>query len=87
MTESLKTKAVAQKHILKIEYVDRRNRKRPKFHLFSACSVKFHVNLTINQGWIQDKFEGGAVGSWGAENFSEFGDESTLYTTISDPNY
>ena len=39
------------------------------------------------QGWIQSKFEGGAVGSGGAEKFSEIGDECKPYITISDPNY
>ena len=38
------------------------------------------------QGGIQNKFEGGAVGSGGAEQFSEIGAASTLYTTISYPN-
>ena len=38
-----------------------------------------------SQGRIQSKFEGGAVGSGGAENFSKIGNESTLYRTISDP--
>ena len=32
------------------------------------------------QGRIQSKFEGGAVGSRGAENFSEIDDECTLYS-------
>ena len=39
------------------------------------------------QGGIQSKFEGGAVGSGGAETFSEIGDECKPYITISDPNY
>ena len=39
------------------------------------------------QGRIQSKFEGGADGSGGSEKLSEFGDEGTLYTTISVPNY
>ena len=32
------------------------------------------------QGRIQSKFEGGAVCSGGAENFSEIGDECTMYS-------
>ena len=38
-----------------------------------------------NQGRIQSKLEGGAVSNGGAEKLSKIGDESTLYTTISDP--
>ena len=41
--------------------------------------------MPVAQRWIQSKFEGGAVGSGMAEKFSKIGDESTLYTTISDP--
>ena len=40
----------------------------------------------ITQGQIQNKFEGGALCIPGAEKFSEIGDESSLYTTISDLN-
>ena len=39
------------------------------------------------QGRIQNKFEGRAVGNGGTETFSEIGDESTLFKTISDLNY
>ena len=39
------------------------------------------------QGRIQSKFHGGAVGNGGPENFSEIDDQCTLYTTISDLNY
>ena len=41
--------------------------------------------MVHSQGRIQSKIEGGAVGSGSAEKFSKIGDESTLYTTISDP--
>ena len=33
-----------------------------------------------SQGRIQSKFEGGAVGSEGAENFSEIGDDCKMYS-------
>ena len=40
-------------------------------------------NSNLNkQGRIQSKFEGEAVGIGGAENFSETGDESALYTKV-----
>ena len=43
--------------------------------------------MPLGQRRIQNRFEGGAVGIGGAEQFSESGDECTLYTTISDFNY
>ena len=36
---------------------------------------------------MQSKFEGGGLVVGTPEKFSEIGDESTLYTTMSDPNY
>ena len=49
--------------------------------------TKEHLTTEWVQGRIQSKFEGGAVFSGGAERFSEIGDECSLYTKISDPNY
>ena len=40
--------------------------------------------MACDQGQIQSKFEVGGVGNGGAEKFSKIGEESTLYTTISD---
>ena len=48
-----------------------------------SCHVQ--ISHLFFLGQIQSKFEGEAVCSGGAEKFSEIGDESMLYTTISDP--
>ena len=41
--------------------------------------------IAYTQGRIQSKLEVGAGGSGGGEQFSKTDDESTRYTTISDP--
>ena len=56
----------------------------------AALQRFLHKSLTISlaetfatgprQGRIQSKFEGGAVGSEGAEIFSEIDDDCTLYS-------
>ena len=50
-------------------------------------TLKPYIQYILIQGRIQSNFEGGAVGSGGAEKFSEIGDECMLYTTISVPNH
>ena len=67
---------------------------REKLRAFKKACAKVLLLLShsmdfnhTEQGRINSKFEGGAVGSGGAEKFSEIGDECKPYTTISDPNY
>ena len=48
--------------------------------LFTVTCFFDAVLNSRTQGRIQSKFEGGAVGSGGAEKFSEIDDECTLYS-------